>query len=192
MSKKTIYLLGLVTLIVFPVFALFVLWLFSQKDPLVLLELDKINLLTSIVGLIFGVFYAFLSLWIFSKPFFDGELKQQKKLISSLNLTLFDKIFLSFCAGFGEEILFRVGMQHYLGIWITSITFIAIHGYLKPKKPKTAIYGLFLLPFILTLAWAYEAFGLWSIIFAHFSYDLVLFLMIKKEDFIKNEDHYFI
>jgi uncharacterized protein len=182
MDKRTIYLLGIVTLIVFPAIALFVLWFFSSKDPILLLELDKIDFINSLYGLIFGVIYAFFSLWIFSKPFFEGELNQQKKLISSLNLNLFDKIFLSFCAGFGEEILFRVGMQHYLGIWFTSIFFIAIHGYLNPKKPKTAIYGLFLLPFILILAWAYEVFGLWSIIFAHFSYDLVLFLMIKKED----------
>ncbi len=182
MSKKTIYLLGLATLLLFPAIGLSALWFFSNKNPWELLEFSEINFLYSFIGLTVGVFFAFLSLWIFNRPFFDGELSQQKRMISALNLNLFDKIFLSFCAGFGEEILFRVGMQHYLGVWITSIVFIAIHGYLNPKKPKIAIYGLFLLPFILVLAFAYPIYGLWPVIFAHFSYDLVLFLFIKKEE----------
>lgn len=181
MNKKTIYLLGFATLFIFPVVGLSVLWFFSNKNPWILLELDDINPIFGFIGLIVGAIFALLSLWIFSRPFFESELGQQKKMISSLNLNLFDKIFLSFCAGFGEEILFRVGMQHYLGVWITSFIFIAIHGYLNPKKPKIAVYGLFLLPFILILAFAYPVFGLWPIVFAHFSYDLVLFLFIKKE-----------
>jgi membrane protease YdiL (CAAX protease family) len=182
MSKKTIYLLGLATLLLFPAIGLSTLWFFSNKNPWELLEFSEINVLYSFVGLLGGVFFAFVSLWIFNRPFFDGELSQQKRMISALNLNLFDKVFLSFCAGFGEEILFRVGMQHYLGVWITSVVFIAIHGYLNPKKPKIALYGLFLLPFILTLAFAYPIYGLWPVIFAHFSYDLVLFLFIKKEE----------
>ncbi len=182
MNKNTIILLGLVTLLVFPAISLAVLWFFSSKNPIDLLELNSFHLDYISYGIFFGVAYAFLSLWLFNRPYFESEMNQHKRLISQLNLTLLDKTFLSFCAGFGEEILFRVGMQHYLGVWITSIFFIAIHGYLNPKKLRLAIYGLFLIPFILILGFSYAKFGLWSIIAAHFSYDLVLFLFIKKEN----------
>ncbi len=182
MNKKTILLLGLLTLLAFPALAFVVLWFFSSKNPIDLLELSAFHPDFIFYGLIFGVFYAFLSLWFFNRPYFESEMNQQKKLISQLNLTLVDKVFLSFCAGFGEEILFRVAAQHYLGIWITSIVFIAIHGYLNPKKLRLAIYGLFLIPFVLILGFSYAKFGLWAIIAAHFSYDLVLFLFIKKEE----------
>ena len=182
MNKNTIILLGLVTLLVFPAISLAVLWFFSSKNPIDLLELNSFHLDYISYGIFFGVAYAFLSLWLFNRPYFESEMNQHKRLISQLNLTLLDKTFLSFCAGFGEEILFRVGMQHYLGVWITSIFFIAIHGYLNPKKLRLAIYGLLLIPFILILGFSYAKFGLWSIIAAHFSYDLVLFLFIKKEN----------
>ncbi len=182
MNKNTIILLGLVTLLIFPAVAFVVLWFFSSKNPIDLLELNSLRLDFISLGILFGISYAFLSLWLFSRPYFENEMNQQKNLISQLNLTLVEKIFLSFCAGFGEEILFRAGMQSYLGVWITTIIFIAIHGYLNPKKLRLAIYGLFLIPFILVLGFSYFKFGLWSIIAAHFSYDLVLFLFIRKEN----------
>lgn len=109
-------------------------------------------------------------------------MKQQRNMILSLKLNFWDKVFLSFCAGFGEEILFRAGMQHWCGIWITSVIFIAIHGYLNPKKPKLAMYGLFLIPFIVSLGFALIPLGIWFCIAAHMSYDLILFLMIKEEE----------
>ncbi|MES2590085.1 MAG: CPBP family intramembrane glutamic endopeptidase [Bacteroidota bacterium] len=182
MSKKSIYILGLITLIAFPALAMFVLWFFSSKSPWEILEFSNMRIDFILLGLLFGILYAFFSLWLFNRPFFDNEMNQQKRLISSLNLSILDKLFLSFCAGFGEEILFRAGMQHYLGIWFTSILFIAIHGYLNPKKPRLALYGIFLIPFIIALGFAYLKFGLWAIISAHFSYDFVLFLFIKKEN----------
>jgi hypothetical protein len=98
-----------------------------------------------------------------------------------MNLNLVDKIFLSFCAGFGEEILFRVGVQHWLGIWITSILFIAIHGYLNPKKWRLSLYGILLLPFILSLGSWLSPMGIWFCIAAHFSYDLMLFISIDRD-----------
>ena len=68
-----------------------------------------------------------------------------------MKITRTDALFISFCAGFGEEILFRTGMQHYLGILITSIFFVAIHGYLNPFNWRYSLYGLIVLPFILLL-----------------------------------------
>lgn len=182
MSKKKIYLLGLVTLIGFPLIALLVLFFLEGIPPQDILRLNSILHLNSLLGIIWGCFFAALSLKIFNSPYFEHELKRQKQLLLSLKLSLTDKLFLSFCAGFGEEILFRSGMQYWCGIWFTSIFFIAIHGYLNPKKPRLALYGLFLIPFIVSLGYGLEKLGIWFCIFAHASYDLVLFLQLNHEE----------
>ncbi|MBK7566807.1 MAG: CPBP family intramembrane metalloprotease [Bacteroidetes bacterium] len=44
-------------------------------------------------------------------------------------------LFLSFCAGVGEELLFRGAIQPWLGIWLTALLFI-FYTDLNPKdKP---------------------------------------------------------
>jgi len=151
MSKKTIYLLGLLTLIGFPIVGLLLLYFIKNEDLLAVFQLEKFLHPYTFFGFIIGLIFAKISLLIFNSSFFASELNQQMKLIASLNLSVFDKFFLSFCAGFGEEILFRSSVQSFLGIWITSIIFIAIHGYFNPKNGKISLYGLFLLPFILLL-----------------------------------------
>ncbi|MFN5417042.1 MAG: CPBP family intramembrane glutamic endopeptidase [Flavobacteriia bacterium] len=182
MSKTKIYLLGILTLVAFPLIALLALYFFAHKSPLEILQLNRVFHPYSILGIIWGVVFAYISMRMFSSPSFDVEMKQQRNMILSLKLNFLDKVFLSFCAGFGEEILFRSGMQYWCGIWITSIFFIAIHGYLNPKKPKLAIYGLFLIPFIVSLGYALGTLGLWFCIFTHAAYDLVLFASMKEEE----------
>lgn len=125
-------------------------------------------------------------MFCFQSRIFEHEMQKQEKLILSLNLNTFDKFFLSFCAGFGEEILFRCGIQHWLGIWITSILFIAIHGYFNPKKWRLSLYGLLILPFILSLGYWLEPMGIWFCIAAHFGYDLMLFLSMNQKDLPKS------
>ncbi len=182
MSKLRIYILGLLTLIVFPAVALTALYFFAEKTPLEVLEFPHFFHINSLWGFLWGVSFAFISGSLFNRPQFEQELNKQKKLLLSLRLTVPDKIFLSFCAGFGEEVLFRAGLQHWAGIWITSVFFIAIHGYLNPKKWRLAIYGLFLIPFIVSLGYALEPLGLWFCIMAHMAYDLVIFLSLKEEE----------
>jgi uncharacterized protein len=182
MSKKTIYLLGLLTLLVFPILGILLLYFFKNQPIIAVFQIEKMVHPFTIFGLLIGLVFAKISLVIFNSAFFANELNQQMKLIASLNLTVFDKIFLSFCAGFGEEILFRSSIQSFLGIWITSVLFIAIHGYFNPKNGRISLYGLFLLPFILLLGYGLSWFGIWFCIAAHFSYDLLLFLSFRKEE----------
>ncbi|MDD2983844.1 MAG: CPBP family intramembrane metalloprotease [Crocinitomicaceae bacterium] len=182
MTKKRIYILGIITMLVFPLPALWALWYFEGWSFWHVLDFNSVFKWQSLLGLAWGVIFAFISMKFLHNKWFDQELKKQEQLISSMQLNLFDKIFLSFCAGFGEEILFRSGMQTWAGIWITSIVFIAIHGYLNPKKPRLSLYGLLLMPFILSLGYALEPLGIWFCIAAHFSYDLVLFLYIDEDD----------
>ncbi|MGV3630800.1 MAG: type II CAAX prenyl endopeptidase Rce1 family protein [Bacteroidota bacterium] len=182
MSKFKLYLLGLITLVAFPALALVALYFFAGQSLPEVLQLHRIMHIHTFYGFLWGIAFAVISGRIFNSPFFENELNKQKKVLLSLRLNFTDKVFLSFCAGFGEEVLFRSGVQHWLGIWITSVFFIAIHGYLNPKKWKLAIYGLFLIPFIISLGYALEPLGLWFCIAAHMAYDLVIFLSLKENE----------
>jgi membrane protease YdiL (CAAX protease family) len=179
--KTRIHFLGLITLLVFPIPAFWALRYFKEINPWEVLDFTKLINPKTLLGLSWGMIYAVFSMGIFQLKIFGNELDRQEKLIQSMNLNLVDKIFLSFCAGFGEEILFRVGVQHWLGIWITSILFIAIHGYLNPKKWRLSLYGILLLPFILSLGSWLSPMGIWFCIAAHFSYDLMLFISIDRD-----------
>ena len=144
-------------------------------DLLNFLQIDQLWDIKTALGIEFGIAYAFLALIFMNAPVFDEIPDRIEKVIKGMNLNWFDILFLSFCAGAGEELLFRVGVQHYLGIWITSVLFVAIHGYLNPFNWRKSLYGLIVLPFIVLISYGYHHFGLWFCIGAHFSYDLVLF-----------------
>ncbi|MGB0934239.1 MAG: type II CAAX prenyl endopeptidase Rce1 family protein [Lishizhenia sp.] len=175
MSKKALFLLfGWITLLVFPIPAIWALWYFEGIDIWTVLSLDELKENYWLLGLQFGFYYGILVLAFAASGFMAEEDLSQTRFIHSLKLGWSEILFMSFCAGFGEEILFRVGIQHWLGPWITSILFIAIHGYLNPFKPRTFLYGIFIIPFIIGLAFAYNYFGLWFCIAAHFSFDLLL------------------
>lgn len=179
--KQRIYLLGTITLLLFPLPALLALYYIDGIPVLQTLDFGNFFSLYSLAGLGWGVLFALIAIYCFQLKLFENELKKQEQIILSLKLNLFDKIFLSFCAGFGEEVLFRAGVQHWLGIVITSLLFIAVHGYFNPKNWKLSLYGLLLSPFIISLGYAYEHLGLWFCIAAHFAYDFVLFLEIKED-----------
>jgi hypothetical protein len=114
-------------------------------------------------------------------PFFDALPDRVDRILTNLPLTYSDGIFLSACAGIGEELLFRAGIQPLLGPWITSVVFVALHGYLNPWNWKFSMYGLIVLPFIVIISFGFVHFGLWFSIAAHFAYDAVLFVIMIKE-----------
>ena len=114
-------------------------------------------------------------------PVFEKMPNRVENLVKSMNLNFIDVVFLSVCAGVGEELLFRAGIQPLLGVWVTSVLFVSIHGYLNPFNWRISLYGFLVLPFILLISFGYDTFGQWFSIGAHFSYDLILFLTILSD-----------
>lgn len=108
-------------------------------------------------------------------------------LIGSFELKPAHIIYISLCAGIGEEILFRGVIQPFLGIWITAILFVAIHGYLNPKNWRLIIYGVYLTLVIVVVGWQAKHFGLISAIAAHTVIDIVLLQQMSKPE--ENETH---
>ncbi len=173
--------MGLITLLVFPIPTFVVLWYAEGISPIEILQLDKIGIIEIGYGLELGVVYAFLAMALMSAPVFDGMSVRVEQLVKNLKLNFFDCLFLSICAGVGEELLFRSGFQFYLGPIITSVIFVAIHGYLNPWNWRMSLYGLIVLPFIFLISYGFLEFGLWFAISAHMSYDLVLFLSMSDD-----------
>jgi uncharacterized protein len=149
-------------------------------SPLEILAIQDLTLLKFGLGIEFGVFYAFIALIFMRSRVFEGLPHRMEKLIKSMRLNFFDCMFLSLCAGIGEEFLFRSGVQFYLGPLLTSFLFVALHGYFSFRNWKVSLYGLIVFPFILLISLGLSEFGIWFCIAAHFAYDLVLFLAITR------------
>ncbi len=176
-----IRLLGLVTLLVFPLPGFYLLDYFQNTSITEFFDVQNIKLISIGYGLELGFAYAFIAYLFMKAPFFEQLPNRVDRIIDQLPLTYTDGIFLSICAGIGEELLFRAGIQPLLGPWITSIVFVALHGYLNPWNWRFSMYGLIVLPFIFIISFGYIHLGLWFSISAHFAYDAVLFVIMIKE-----------
>jgi membrane protease YdiL (CAAX protease family) len=174
-------LLGVVTLVLFPVPTFIYLGWKENISVQTIFQFENATLLKIGLGLEFGFVYGILALLLLKSSVFDKIPTKIEDIVRSMNLNFGDALFLSFCAGFGEELLFRSGIQYYLGVPITSIIFVAIHGYLNPWNWRYSLYGLIVLPFILILSYGFVTFGLWFAIAAHFAYDTVLFTSMIKQ-----------
>lgn len=177
-DTQRLYFLGLVTLVVFPLPAIGALWFFADQSIAESLDLQRFIQAENLLGLAWGVGYALLILGMGNIPYLSRELEQQNELLAELNLSWIGILFLSICAGVGEELLFRAGVQHWLGNILTTLIFIAIHGYLNPKK-RLFFFGLALVPFIYSLGYYFDSLGVWFCVAAHASYDFTLLAGVK-------------
>lgn len=179
MKKSALYILGLITLIVFPIPTFVALWYFEDISFWSILQLENLTVLKLGLGIELGIAYAFLALLLMQAPVFEQLPVRVETLVRNMKLSIWDCIFLSICAGVGEELLFRSGIQFYLGPLLTSIIFVAVHGYLNPMNWRMSLYGIIVMPFILMISYGFEEFGLWFSIGAHFAYDFVLFMSMS-------------
>lgn len=172
---------GWITLLVFPIPAFAFLYYFEQLTFFEFVQIKNFKIVPIGYGLEFGFVYALICYVLMQAPFFDQVPTKIDSIIAQMNLKVRDGIFLSLCAGIGEELLFRSGIQTYFGWLITSILFVAMHGYLNPFNWRFSMYGLIVLPFIFLISLGFNTFGLWFAIAAHFSYDAVLFTLMISE-----------
>jgi len=172
-----LYLVGWITLIAFPLPAFLVLHYLEGWSLIDFFAFGDLKSVALGYGIEMGIIYAFLATIILAAPIFQEVPLKMDDLIRSMNLNYLDALFLSICAGIGEELLFRVGVQFYLGPFITSILFVAVHGYLNPFNWRMSLYGFVVLPLSFILGYGYEYFGLWFSITVHFAYDATLFFL---------------
>lgn len=91
-------------------------------------------------------------------------------------------IHISLVAGITEEILFRAAIQPLIGIWWTSLLFVAIHGYIRFKTAGHIIFTCFTFALSMALGLLTIHSGLIAAISAHSIYDMILLRVLKNED----------
>lgn len=131
-------------------------------------------------GVPVGLVAAFIAQFIVSRNFMTGVRLRYERMFRNLRLNWSEIIFISLCAGVGEELLFRGVLQPLLGIILTSILFVAIHGYLNPKDWRISIYGVYMTFVIIGLGIMTEKIGIWSAVAAHTVIDIVLLADLRK------------
>ncbi|MCB9197856.1 MAG: CPBP family intramembrane metalloprotease [Flavobacteriales bacterium] len=176
-GNKRIVLLGGLTLFLFPIAALALEWLINgtlnnQKE--LFSDLDKLWL-QIILGVSSGYIFGMI-LWRFIQTKLMRDVRNKYgNLIGSLKLNLPEIIFVSLCAGIGEEWFFRGFLQQFTGVILTSIIFVFIHGYLNPFENKVIYYGILMTLVIMVIGAMSVHIGIYSAMISHALIDVVLF-----------------
>jgi membrane protease YdiL (CAAX protease family) len=180
MNKRTLFLLGLLTLFGFSSLGGWIIEQFLDVRFFSLFQTETPWYTQIGMGLLYGTITATGAWRIVNSDLLTDTRTFFAKFIQDLRLSIIDILFISFCAGTGEEILFRGAIQPYLGIWITAVLFVAIHGYLNPKNWKLSIYGAYMCLVIGGIGYLCDYLGITAAIAAHFAIDVVLLYALVK------------
>ena len=173
-SKKTILLLALGTLVVFGGLGIVLIPYIRNMEIVEFFIGVEPIWLQVLIGISFGIVTAMAGWQIVELPQMTKIKIFFTELIKPLKLNNSQIVFISICAGFGEELLFRGAIQPVLGIWITSILFVLLHGYLNPFNLPLTFYGVYMVFVIGVMGLMTEHFGILTAMIAHTLIDIIL------------------
>jgi membrane protease YdiL (CAAX protease family) len=179
LNKNQLTFLSVFTLFGFSAIGYFILS-FSDEFDYASLFYAETPILDVIYGLVGGSLFAGLGLLILQIPALKKVGEFYSQIFNTIHLTWPDILFYSFCAGVGEEILFRGAIQPFIGIWVTALVFVLLHGYISFKNLPKSSYGLYLILVAAAFGYAYEFFSIYSAMAAHFIYDVIMFSYLKR------------
>ena len=178
--RKRLLWAALFTLVGFPLIGWGILSIF-EDNALSIIFRSPINIWIQVpTGIALGFILGYGAKFIVSQPFLNDVQEKYSRVIAGLNLNEWQIIFISLCAGFGEELLFRGAIQPLIGLWITAIVFVAIHGYLNPRDWKMTLYGIYMTVAIAALGYYTDYVGVIGASLAHAGIDYVLFKHLIK------------
>jgi uncharacterized protein len=175
-SRSGLLLMSLASAVIYVSLALVIVRYFHD-EPLVHLFSHGSGIAAQLlIGLVFGILAAAGIGFVIWRTPISGILQDYAivDMVMGMRFTRFDRIQISFFAGTGEELLFRGAMQPVLGIWLTSLIFVAMHGYFKFRSPKHILFGAMMFALSVGLGLLYEWAGLIAAMTAHAVYDLVM------------------
>ncbi len=129
----------------------------------------------------YGLLIAFLGIALVRQPLFAETEDSFRKMILEINPSTLEIIWISLCAGIGEELLFRGLSQYYIGIWPTAFIFVSLHGYVNPFDKSMLAFSIYLILAVAGFGYLTLGMGIISAMVAHFVYDLVMFLYLKRK-----------
>jgi len=185
-SKKTILIMALGTLLVFGGLGFFFIPYVRETSVFQFILGFKKLWLQVAVGLVFGIITARAGWQIVELPKLFKIKVFFSQIIKPLNLTTTEIIIISLCAGIGEEMFFRGVLQPVMGIWATSILFVLLHGYLNPFNLPLTYYGIYMVFVIGVIGLFTENFGIITAMVAHAAIDYILLQELSKVELPTN------
>ena len=180
-SRELFVRMGLLTLVV-PLVIVAILYYFNATAFMIPVVMGKVNIWIQLGAGVAGGFLLSGITWLMGKWKYLNDVNFDFTLrLGIFNFSLQEILFLSFCAGVGEEIVFRGMIQPWLGILTTSFMFIALHGYMSYSSWPKVIFGLILFAVGTILGILGEYLGLLAAIVAHIIYDVIAFQRIQAE-----------
>jgi len=174
-NKDLLFKLSTATLIGFALLGIGIIYFFQGLKPAEVLLGGEMWYWQLTTGLGLGIVSAGIAVGVIKSKLLSEVSAKYHHMFSGLDLSLEDIVYYSFCASVGEEIFFRAGIQPYLGIWLTAIVFIALHGYINPFDWRTSIYGVLMVFVTAGMGYLFQYQGLFSAICAHFIFDVLMF-----------------
>jgi uncharacterized protein len=175
MNKKIVLQLALLTLVGMPLIAIIIDHYSDERVNLALSVAGNMPVLTQMLfGLLAGAASAGSAYALISARFMRNISSHYTAILGHFNLSWHEILLISLCAGVGEELLFRGAIQPFLGIALTSILFVGIHGYYSFRSWQISIYGATMTIIIACIGWMSVSCGLVSAIVAHTIIDVVL------------------
>jgi len=181
-TKQTLYRLCILTLIGFSLLGILIIYFWIQKDWWNYLLAGEAISSQILKGTGFGLFSALWALALIQTKILNQVTGYFEEMFDNLQLSIWDILFFSFCAGVGEEIFFRGALQPFGGIWIIAIIFVVLHGYINPKNLRASIYGLILILIVAGMGYLADKVGLISAIAAHMAFDVIMFYFLIHEE----------
>ncbi len=178
-STAALWVMALVTIIGFPLIVWPLMW-YQDISWTTLFHFSLHKWFQIPMSIALGIGFGLVMIYLSELSFFENALSSIRNRLQNITLTTFFVVLLSVCAGIGEEVFFRGALQPFLGVWLTSFIFVAIHGYFSIKNAWLNLFGFLLFLFIALIGWLAKEYNLWIAILAHFSYDLVLLFYYKK------------
>lgn len=129
-----------------------------------------------LIGTTYGILAGLLMVFVSRMEFIEPAISQfSNKIFENFNPNFEDIIFYSFCAGVGEEVFFRAGIQPFIGVWLTAFIFVFLHGYLNPQNWRLSVIGILAVIITAGMGYLFIHLGLVSAICSHFIFDVVTF-----------------
>lgn len=179
-NKKTIVVLAMGTLLVFGGLGVLIIPFVRNVRIIHFLGGAEKYWIQIVIGIVFGIITAKAGWQIVELPKLAKTKVFFSSLIKPLKLNIPEIIFISICAGVGEELFFRGAIQPILGVWMTAILFVLLHGYLNPFNLPLTYYGLYMVLVIGVLGLMTEHFGILTAIIAHSIIDVILLTELSR------------
>lgn len=183
-TPRSLSILSMVSGFIWLIAGLIVVTLFHDESITEIILTGRQFSLQVLLGTLFGLLFGWVGVILLNLDSLRKTLNDYK-IIQILNVTPLSKpliIQISLIAGLTEEFLFRAAIQPLIGIWLTSIIFIALHGYIRFKTVNHLLFTIFTFALSMMLGYLYIYFGLISAIIAHAVYDYLLLNRIAKNN----------